>query len=186
MASTKSKNDKKRFTIVIVIAVIVISSALVFRFSDDIFGNPPGSEHIHAHFKVFLDGQAVEFNPFKNPEFSNANELIFMENSDWVIHRFAKEATLKTFFESMGFQFNSTCFVLSEPHLKFDRTSYCIDDVNTMKFFVNGKPNEEFENYVIHEGDKILISYGNQTDKAIRDQLATLGSVPYVPYVGLG
>jgi plastocyanin len=55
---------------------------------------------------------------------------------------------LKEFFKIWGKKFDSTCI--------FDS---CNGKDGTVKFFVNGKENSEFENYVMHDGDKIEIRY---------------------------
>ena len=43
-----------------------------------------------------------------------------------------------------------------------------------LKLFVNGKENNEFENYVFKKLDKILISYGNDSGEEINNQLASI------------
>lgn len=55
---------------------------------------------------------------------------------------------LGVFFEIWGITFNS--------HQIFDRTN---GPDGTVKFIVNGNPNSEFENYIVHDGDKIEIRY---------------------------
>ena len=179
VTDSKSKSGKKYLVVIIIVAVIVVSSVVVYRFSDDIFGNSLGSDHQHARFKVFLEGQAFNFSPTKYPEYRKANDFIFLDKSDWVIHRFTPGATLETFFQSLGMEFNSSCFKLDDqPRTKFDRTDYCNDGDKTLKFYVNSELNEEYEKYVIMDNDLSLISYGDQTVKAINQQLGTLKSPP--------
>ena len=41
---------------------------------------------------------------------------------------------------------------------------YCNGGGKTLKFFVNGQPNDGFEKYVFKDSDRLLISYGGQAD----------------------
>lgn len=190
MAQNKSKNENKRYLIIIVSAIVIVSVVLVVRFSDDIFSAPSpypgvgklGSEHVHAEFKVYIETHQINFNFDAHPEYKKASEYIFLENNDHIIHRFATGATLGMFFESLGMKFTSSCFILDKPLL--NNTEYCNNGDHTLKFYVNEEPNYEYGKYVIMEGDRILISYGNQSEKAIKGQLNSVGAVP-VPYMGL-
>ncbi len=59
--------------------------------------------------------------------------------------------------ESIEMKFSKDCF--------FDGTAnFCNDGKNTLKFYVDGKPDSEYENYVFKDLDKILISYGDEKD----------------------
>ena len=55
-----------------------------------------------------------------------------------------------------------------------DKEKLCSDGNNKLKFFVNGKENNEFENYVFNDLDKILISYGNENQEQIKNQLDSI------------
>ena len=59
-----------------------------------------------------------------------------------------EDLRLGEFFEIWGKRFNKDCI--------FD---FCNGEEGAVKFLVNGKENSEFENYVMHEGDKIEIRY---------------------------
>ena len=43
-----------------------------------------------------------------------------------------------------------------------------------LKMYVNGKRNDEYAQYDIQDEDKILLSYGDETDKEIQNQLNAL------------
>ena len=42
--------------------------------------------------------------------------------------------------------------------------SFCSDNKSVPKFYVNRKLNNEYENYIFKDLDKILISYSNETN----------------------
>ncbi len=54
--------------------------------------------------------------------------------------------------------------------------SFCDDEKYSIKFFINGEPVNDIRNYVVQEGDKILISYGAETPKEIEQQLSELNN----------
>jgi hypothetical protein len=182
--SASKSSSKRNLYIAIIAAVVIVSIVAVIRYSD-VFAPPspypgvgkPGSEHVHASFMVYIEGGAVDFSPKKSPHYSKANEYIFLENDARTIHRFATNATLGMFFESLGMKFNSTCFILPEP--LNGKTDYCESDDKTMKFYVNNELNVEYEKYVIKERDRILISYGNENERAIDAQLGSIRGLPF-------
>jgi hypothetical protein len=53
-------------------------------------------------------------------------------------------------------------------------TNYCNEGDKTLKFFVNGVSNNAYDRYVLRDGDRILISYGSETEEQIQQQLNTL------------
>jgi len=115
-----------------------------------------GSQHIHAIFKVYIKGIPIDFN---NSKYERKISFIHIHlDNPYKLHMHATGVPLWIFFESIGMKFDKNCFILDNG----DR--YCNDIKNTLKFYVNEKPNDEFENYVFKDSDRILISYGDETD----------------------
>lgn len=85
-----------------------------------------------------------------------------------VIHKHMSGITLGDFFESIGMNLTETCFKLD------DGTAYCNDDTHSLKFYVNGKLNNKFDQYEIQDLDQILISYGVETEDELQVQLKSL------------
>lgn len=48
---------------------------------------------------------------------------------------------------------------------------YCSDATKTLKFFVNDEPKVDFISYEFSDLDRILISYGAETEEQIKLQL---------------
>ena len=65
---------------------------------------------------------------------------------------------------------NLKCFIFA------DGRQFCTNDDYSLKYFVNHKPVSDIRGYVIQEDDRILISYGDETEDEIEEQLAELDS----------
>ncbi len=125
--------------------------------------------HYHADFAVFLDGKQVDFN---NEKYFVKSAFMHVENDDpeeagKVLHMHAEGVPLWLFFESVGIEFTDKCFILDTGE------EYCNDNENTLKMYLNGEENSEYQNYVFQDHDKILISYGDK-NKDVSGQLATV------------
>lgn len=172
--------NKRHIIIVIIAAIIILSSIYVIRFSDyfeESIELPPGvgeigSEHVHAKFAVLLNNTWVNFNPYSFSEYTNANDFIYMldDESYNVIHREATGATLGLFFASLGMNYTGNCFILPEDAegigtgvRLMPQTEYCDKGEMKLKLYVNQELNEENENYVFQDRENILIIYDKGT-----------------------
>lgn len=122
--------------------------------------------HAHVDFKVFLEGNEISFNKLKFNEVSKYAHLhLTNPHGDKVIHIEGTEnITIGLFFESLGMKFNSTCFVLDTGE------GFCNNFEKRIRFFVNGNENFQFDLYEFRDLDKILITYGDETDREIENQ----------------
>jgi len=159
---------KQNFVISLVIVAIVGISLYWFAKSETESRHP--AFHEHANFAVFLDGTQYNFNQTKymteEADEVGLKEFVHMHDMNGgVIHLHKAGITLGMFFESIGIELNSTCFVLENG------TSYCNSADKSLKMFVNGQPNNEFDKLQLHDLQKILISYGNRSDSAIQNQI---------------
>ncbi|MBI1978682.1 MAG: hypothetical protein HYS62_01315 [Candidatus Aenigmarchaeota archaeon] len=128
-----------------------------------------GSTHIHADFAVFLDSE--EITPLPEQYFV-ASPYVHVETgagAGTVIHIHATDVPLKMFFNSLGMKFNSECFEAGQDN------KYCNYGDTTLKMFVKHanstwEQNFEYEKYISQDLDKILITYGSDTDEEIQLQ----------------
>ena len=106
------------------------------------------SQHIHADWKVYVDGNFVDFTGKDHmtamKSGSSASSFIHVdsgasapEETGDISHMHATGVPLWIFFESIG-----------------------LDLSKNMKAYVNGKPIEDYKNYVFSDLDKILITDG--------------------------
>ena len=143
-----------------------------------------GSQHIHADWKIYIDGKALDekfFTPWaeahesamRNPNLALTSSFMHVheapenpqEKAGDVLHMHATGVPLWIFFKSIGMNFDKNCITLD------NKEKFCNAGDKKLKFFVNGKENNEFENYVFNKLDKILISYGNENQQEIQKQL---------------
>lgn len=177
--SKKSKLENRRYLIIAIIgAVVVISVVAVVRFSyEELFNPPPpgvgkvGSEHVHAKIGTILNGTYVDYNPVLYPKYAHANDYIYVDELNRnKLHIVATGATLGMFLESVGMKFTSECFIIPKITfdsigLRFTQTEFCNDGDMGLKFYVRcnlcdiGILTEDPENYVVKDGDRLLIVY---------------------------
>lgn len=126
-----------------------------------------GSAHEHAAFKLFINNE--EPVNFGQSQYNVMSSYIhFEDNNGAIIHRHATGVDLGFLFESIKMKFDDHCITL------LNGTSYCNEGDKTLKFFVNGVRNDVYGKYVLKDQDKILLTYGNETQEQIEGQLRTL------------
>ena len=117
------------------------------------------SQHIHADFKVYINGQALDF---ANPEYYMKSSFLHVDDNQnkddasGILHMHATGVPLWIFFESIGMALDTDCFTVDTGE------EYCTNTEKSLKFYVNSEENTDFEEYVFTDGDKILISYGDK------------------------
>jgi len=128
----------------------------------------PGSTHIHQDFKVHISDKAIDFSQGKYQK-PHINQHVHLEGGDGdVVHVHATGVDVGFFLKSLGISFDKNCLTMDTDE------KYCSDSDKTLKFYVNGKPNGQWENYVLKNLDKFLISYGNESEEQIKQQLASI------------
>ena len=50
---------------------------------------------------------------------------------------------------------------------------FCTNDEYSLKYFINGESVEDIRSYEIIEDDKILITFGGETDEQIKEYKST-------------
>lgn len=127
---------------------------------------PLGGIHTHADFKVYLNGKQVDF---AKQQYMVKVPYVHIESMDGdVIHFHATGVTIGEFFRTLGMKFDNKCFVK-------DKKSSCTDDKNTLKFYVDGEPNDLYGDYLTSDMDQLLISYGPANEN-VTAQLASITS----------
>ena len=130
-----------------------------------------GSQHGHANFKVYIDGKPLDFADNKyymKSSFLHLDDNPNKEEASSVLHMHATGVPLWIFFKSIGMDFNNDCITLE------NKQKFCNNGDKKLKFFVNGRENNEFGNYAFKDSDKILISYGNENQEQIQNQLNSI------------
>jgi hypothetical protein len=174
----KRKNMLIGIGVLAVIVVIVGYAAWTFieKSSTDPLSGPPGAgplndEHEHAGILVRIHGDKFDF---ALPAYQVKSPYIHFEGQDGnTIHRHASNVPLGFLFSSIKIDVSDDCFIFP------DRTpehTFCTNEDYSLKFYVNHQKVSGIADYVINEDDRILISYGNQNQTQIDDQLRELDS----------
>jgi len=132
-----------------------------------------GSQHIHADFKVYIEGKPVDFEPYAmdmaKMDAKITSSFIHVdkgapapEKTGDVIHMHATGIPLRLFFESIGMKLEGDC-------LQVDGEQHC-----GIKMYVNGQENTEYGEYVFEDLDKILITDGKGED--LEEQMKSITS----------
>ena len=127
-----------------------------------------GNEHIHASILVKIHGDKFDFS---SPAFQIKSSWIHFEGQDGdTIHRHSTGVTLGYLFETLGITVNDECYILPNNEI------FCTNNDSSLKFYINHNQVPDIRGYVIQDGDRILISYGNETPDEIEKQLVELDS----------
>ncbi len=114
------------------------------------FEVPKRPIHWHPHLTIRIDGKEMKIP--KDIGIGNVHYPIHTHENDGVLHLENNRPTKETlilgyFFKVWGKKFSKDCI--------FD---YCTDK-GTLKMYVNGKENFEYQNYFLQDKDEIVIEY---------------------------
>jgi len=127
-----------------------------------------GDEHIHASMLVKIFGDKFDFS---TPNYQVKTSWIHFENSDGdTVHRHSTGVELEFLFNSMKIAIDDKCFVFP------DGRQFCTNEDYSLKFYVNQQKVDDIRDYVVQEDDRILITYGNESQEDIDKQLAELNA----------
>lgn len=125
-----------------------------------------GSAHEHAAISVRILGD--EFDLSKQ-EFQLQSQFIHLENNNgYVLHRHSQFVTIGYLFDTLNLGLSKDCF--GTP----DGKKFCTNDEYSLKFYINEKKVDDLRDYLIFEGDLILISYGDENQEEVLQQLKEL------------
>lgn len=130
------------------------------------------SQHIHADFKVYINGEALDF---AKPEFYMKSSFLHVdpnlqhrEEEGNLLHMHAKNVPLWLFFRSIGMRLEQDMLLLPDGSVLNNQNGH------TLKLYVNGRGMERLDDYVFQNRDKLLISYGPEKDPHIEKQIQSV------------
>ena len=113
---------------------------------------PWDSTHEHVAFLIFINGNVLDLS---KPEYMVRARRVHIEGLDGtVIHKHATGITIDHFLETLGMRFDKNCLVDDKGN------NYCDSEESALKFYVNGNPNNEFNNYIIKQFPVVNLDYG--------------------------
>lgn len=133
-----------------------------------------GSQHIHADFKVYINGQALDFAKpqyYMKSSFIHVDDNQNKEDAGGVLHMHAKNVPLWLFFRSLGMNLEKDSLTIADGQILKNENG------NTLKFYLNGNKVDELRDYSFQPLDKLLISYGPENDPDIERQLSSISNL---------
>lgn len=140
------------------------------------------SIHYHANFAVYINGQREAFKNkiyYTETACTLETEITPMERAHMhdgindVVHVEDHAVTWGQFFENLGW------YVGPDFIQQSDDTLYKADDTSKLNVLINGQDYTglgALTNMVIHDKDKVLVSYGAENQKDLETQFRTIAS----------
>ncbi|MGZ5489329.1 MAG: hypothetical protein ACXW2E_03350 [Nitrososphaeraceae archaeon] len=170
----RSKNFKT-FILPIIAAIVIIAVISMYVSSQNTISvagfGPLGSAHEHAAFLVKVNGQNIDFS---QPKYQVQSDYIHVENGDGsTLHRHATNVTFADFLKSvkMDIDKKNNCLIFTNG------TEYCDDNNNKLRTFINGNSTKSISDYVLNNNDRLLVTYGNETDEQSAKALDELNNI---------
>ena len=143
--------------------ILILLAFLLFIASCASSIGPVGSTHQHAVFKVFIEEKQINFSENK---YMVRSQYVHIEGGDGeTIHKHATGVTIGYFLKTLNFDFDKNCIKTDSGE------NLCNDNGNTLKFYINGIKSREYDGHEIKDGEKYLITYGNESEEEIQKQL---------------
>ncbi|RZD42775.1 MAG: protein-disulfide isomerase [Thaumarchaeota archaeon] len=170
--ATKHSAEKRKQTL-IAIGVLIVGYAgyLFLTMTVEAPGGPEnagalGSEHAHAGILVKIFGDEFDFSA---PAYQIKSPWIHFESRDGsTVHKHATGVELEYLFNSLSIGLDDQCYVFP------DGKQFCTNDEYSLKYFINEKLVSDIRDYEIMDDDKILITFGGETNEQIEDYLTQL------------
>jgi len=125
-----------------------------------------GSAHEHAAFMIKLDGKAIDFSQQK---YQVKSPYIHVELRDGLtLHRHATGVPFSDFLHSVNMDIKGGCFISD------DGKSYCNNGSQKLRYFVNESERSSIMEYVLNQGDRMMVLYGNDSSASIAQDFETL------------
>jgi hypothetical protein len=158
-----------------IVVVLGISSYNFYELSSQVTpaGMPVGAGnlggiHIHTGLLTLIYGQQFDYS---SPAYQVKSRWIdFEKGNGETVHMHAANVTMSFLFDSLHIGLTDKCFTFP------DKRAFCTNDKYSLKLFINHRQVEDIRNYVFKDGDRILISYGNENSTQIDGQIARLDS----------
>ena len=137
----------------------------------------PEEVHYHANFAVFINGERELFELPTYYEEVAACTTAYHDNPKGrvhmhgevndVIHVHDARVTYGNFFHNIGWG-------IGKNYLATVDKTYVVDEENELTFILNGEEIDSITNRVIGNLDKLLVSYGDETDEVLQKQFETV------------
>lgn len=174
----KLRENKK---IILVCFTSLLLGALIILGIRFVTYKPKDEIHYHANFAVYVNGVREQFKGMQYYEETTATtctiehvdspkERAHMHgNVSDVLHVEDHLVTWSNFMQNLKWG-------LGDDYLKTDSNFYPNSGQGKLTFILNGKKIDTIADTIIQDRDKLLISYGNSTDRQQQEQYKTVPS----------
>ena len=130
-----------------------------------------GEVHVHSDWKMIINGEHIRFTDEKYQSINvhiKHKDIHLHDYEDLVIHRHADGVTFVVFLNSIGYNLTDTCLTRDTGE------EFCNQNEKEVRLIVNGEREMDIKNYITQEADRILLYYGDITDPALQDYVASV------------
>ncbi len=116
-----------------------------------------------ASFAIFTNGT---FRIFTAGMYHNLSQDVYIDASNPNIVQVKKGGTTwNDFFSTLPFTLTPECLTTGT------KETFCTGNRGTLKFYINGERRDSALSQEIKEGDKLLVTFGNESDAQIKKQI---------------
>ena len=120
-------------------------------------------QEVKASFAIFTNGT---FRVFTASMYHNLSEEVFIESSNPNIVRVKNSGiTWDDFFKTLPFKLSYSCLTTGTGE------TFCTNGAQTLKFYINGELAPNALSQTINQDDKLLVSFGNESEQEIKNQI---------------
>jgi len=117
----------------------------------------------HAYFAIFTHGT---FRVFTAPMYHNLSPEVFIQAESPNTVRVQKTGvTWDDFFKTLPFSVTKDCLTTGTQQV------FCTGKNGTLSFYLNGIKDEHALDQMIKDGDRLLITFGNESEDVIKKQI---------------
>jgi len=195
ISGDKIENYKKLVFLMMVIPVVLSS---LYLAGDTIYGNviseTGGPVHWHADYEVWVCGEKLDFADPGGLK-SKIGSSTFHEHNDDRVHfegtpKKISDINLKNYFSIIGGELNQghIIYPTNDKIIEYKDNDACPgESLGTLKVYINGELEEDFEDYVIYPdssvppGDCVIIVF-DETSSDLTEKVCTSWQVAGLDY----
>lgn len=125
--------------------------------------NTPKNVDYSAGFTIYTNGT---FRIFTAVMYHNLSEDVFIQaGNPNIVHVKKVGTTWNDFFKTLPFKLTKDCLITGT------KQTFCTNENGALKFYLNGKREDDLLSKEIQDRDRALITYGNEDEEQIKNQL---------------
>ena len=125
--------------------------------------SPPGQYEARASFAIFTNGT---WRIFSEAKYHNLSEDVYIQQDNPnVVHVKKSEVTWGDFFATLPMRVSRECLITGTGQ------TFCSTGPQQLKFYLNGRLHPRALEVSIQNGDRLLVSFGDEAESEINTQL---------------